>query len=80
MISLSVRLFGNVFGEDMVILVLAGLSPVFLFGHLEVPYIPVQLPIMLFALFTSLIQAMIFSVLSAVYLATFLAEHGEEHH
>ena len=80
MISLSVRLFGNVFGEDMIILILAGLSPVFLFGHIEVPYLPVQLPIMLFATFTSLIQAMIFSVLSAVYLATFLSEHAEEHH
>jgi F-type H+-transporting ATPase subunit a len=79
-ISLSARLFGNIFGEEMLLLVLAGLSPVFMIGQLEVPFVPFQLPIMAFAVFSGTIQAMIFSVLSAVYLAQFLEDHHEEHH
>ncbi|MBM3264309.1 MAG: F0F1 ATP synthase subunit A [candidate division Zixibacteria bacterium] len=79
-LSLTVRLFGNVFGEETVIFVLAGLSPVILLGSLEVPFIPLQLPMMLFAVFTGTVQALIFSVLSAVYTAQFLEEHHEEHH
>jgi F-type H+-transporting ATPase subunit a len=79
-VSLAVRLFGNIFGEEMIILVLAGLSPVLLIGHLEVPFLPFQLPIMLFAVFSGTVQAMIFSVLTAVYVAQFLEDHHEEHH
>lgn len=79
-ISLAVRLFGNIFGEEMIIIALAGLSPVFLLGSLEIPFIPVQLPMLLFAVFSGTIQAMIFSVLSAVYVAQFLEGHHEEHH
>lgn len=80
--SLSIRLFGNIFGEDVVIISLAAMSPVFLIGHQEVPYIPIQLPMMFFGLFTSLVQALVFSTLTSIYIATFLEheEHHEEEH
>lgn len=75
--SLSIRLFGNIFGEDTIIIALAAMSPFFLIGHQEVSYVPIQLPMMFFGLFTSLVQALVFSTLTSIYIATFL-EH-EEH-
>jgi len=57
-LSLSVRLFGNIFGEDLVILILASL----------VPFVA-PLPMMVMAIFTSLIQAYVFIMLTTVYLA-----------
>ncbi len=64
-LSLSIRLFGNIFGEDLVILILASL----------VPFIA-PLPMMAMAIFTSLVQAFVFVMLSVVYLAgATTAEH-----
>lgn len=57
-LSLSMRLFGNIFGEDLVIIIIASL----------VPFIA-PLPMMGLAVFTSLLQAFIFVMLSAIYLA-----------
>jgi F-type H+-transporting ATPase subunit a len=69
-VSLSFRLFGNIFGEDTIILILAGL----------VPFI-VPLPMMLLAVFTSLIQTLVFLMLSSVYIAGAIAhEHAHEEH
>lgn len=73
-LSLSLRLFGNIFGEEMVVLVMAGLSPILLIRNYEIPYIPVQFPMMLFSLFTGLIQAVVFSILVSIYIAMFLEE------
>jgi F-type H+-transporting ATPase subunit a len=74
--SLSLRLFGNIFGEDTIIVVLAMLSAFLLPRVLPIPF---QFPLMLFALFTSFVQALIFSMLTAVYIAL-ITEHAEEHH
>ena len=81
-VSLSFRLFGNMFGKETVIVVLMGFSPLLLLGKLEVPYIPVHLPMLVFGAFVGLLQAMIFSLLAAIYLAQFIGEHGHEdgHH
>lgn len=57
-LSLSVRLFGNIYGEDLVILILVSL----------VPFVA-PLPMMIMAVFTSLIQAYVFMMLTTVYLA-----------
>ncbi len=65
-LSLSVRLFGNIFGEELVIIVLAGLIP-FL----------VPLPMMAFAIFGGLLQAFIFIMLTMIYLGGAVA--AEEH-
>lgn len=60
-LSLSFRLFGNIFGEDLVIIILASIAPIYLFWA--------PLPMMAFAIFTSILQAFIFVMLSTIYLA-----------
>src|ERR671913_1017657 len=55
--SLSLRLFGNIFGEELVILILASI----------IPFI-VPLPMMLLGLLTSTLQAAIFVMLTMIYL------------
>jgi F-type H+-transporting ATPase subunit a len=73
-LSLSLRLFGNIFGEDNVIEQLMTLGG----------WIPVQAPMMLLALFTSFLQAFIFTTLSTIYIASKVVhegghDHDEEH-
>jgi len=64
-LSLTVRLFCNIFGEDLVIIIIVSL----------VPFVA-PLPMMAMAIFTSLLQAYIFIMLSSVYLAGAIAsEH-----
>lgn len=61
-ISLTLRLFGNIWGEDVVIIVLtAVLCPLIL-----------PLPMLLMSLFTSLLQALVFTILSGIYLSSAL--------
>lgn len=73
-LSLSIRLFGNIFGEEQVIFILAGLA-YFILGFFPIPY---QFPMLVFGLFTSLVQALVFAMLACVYLS--LAAGGEEEH
>jgi F-type H+-transporting ATPase subunit a len=84
-LSLACRLFGNIYGEDQVIINLTALG-ITIFQHTWLP-IPLQLPLMIFGIFTSLVQALVFSMLTAIYLAAFLShagdhhgEHGDVHH
>lgn len=69
--SLSLRLFGNIFGEELVIIILASL----------VPFI-VPLPMMFLGLLTGTLQALIFAILTMVYLggAVAVEHHDEAHH
>ena len=70
--SLSLRLYGNIFGEDNVIEQLMSLGG----------WIPVQIPMLLLALFTSFLQAFIFTTLSTIYIASKVVhegDHGEDH-
>ena len=68
--SLSLRLFGNVFGEELVIAILFSIIP-FL----------VPLPMMLLGLVTGGLQAFIFMLLSIIYLqgAVAVEHHHDEH-
>lgn len=69
-LSLSLRLFGNVFGEELVIIILFGI----------VPFL-VPLPMMALGLITGGLQALIFVLLSMVYLQGAVAvEHHEDEH
>jgi F-type H+-transporting ATPase subunit a len=70
-LSLSLRLFGNIFGEELVIIILASL----------VPFI-VPLPMMFLGLLTGTLQALIFAILTMVYLggAVAVEHHDEAHH
>lgn len=63
-VSLSLRLFGNMFGEKMVVTILAILVPLF------IP-VPVQLLGVLFAS----IQALVFTLLTTTYISTFVVGH-----
>lgn len=63
-ISLTLRLFGNIMGEDVVILVLT----VYIFPLL------VPVPMLLMAIFTGLLQALVFTILSGVYLSGAISE------
>jgi F-type H+-transporting ATPase subunit a len=65
-LSLSIRLFGNIFGEELVVLVLGSL----------VPFL-VPVPMMLFGVFGSLLQAFVFVMLTMIYLGGAVAV--EEH-
>jgi len=72
--SLSLRLFGNIYGEDNVIEQLMAMGLKY--------YIPVHLPMLLFAIFTSFLQAFVFTTLSTIYLGGKVVHeggHGEEH-
>lgn len=64
-LSLSLRLYGNIFGEETVILVLLLLIPML-----------VPLPMMILSLLFGVLQAYIFTTLTAVYIAEAV---GEEH-
>jgi F-type H+-transporting ATPase subunit a len=68
--SLSLRLFGNVFGEELVIIILFSIIP-FL----------IPLPMMLLGVVTGGLQAFIFMLLSIIYLQGAVAvEHHEDEH
>ncbi len=58
-LSLSIRLFGNVFGEELVLSILFFLAGLYL----------APVPMMLLGLFTGFIQAFIFVLLSMMYFA-----------
>lgn len=64
-ISLSLRLFGNVFAGEVLLTVMASLIAFF-----------VPLPFLLLELLVGLIQATVFSMLTLVYLTMATAEHG----
>ena len=76
--SLAIRLFGNIFGEETVIISLTTLGVGILVAS-KVP-IPVQFPMMLFGLFGGFLQALVFSMLTSIYIVTFLYHHDEEGH
>ena len=66
-VSLSMRLFGNIFAEELLIVIMASIIPFLL-----------PLPFMAVAIFTSVIQSFVFVLLSCIYIAGAVA-HEEEH-
>jgi F-type H+-transporting ATPase subunit a len=70
LLSLSLRLFGNIFGEELVIVILGSI----------VPFI-IPLPMMFLGLITGGLQAFIFVLLSIIYLQAAVAvEHEHDEH
>jgi F-type H+-transporting ATPase subunit a len=68
-LSLSVRLFGNIFGEDLVILIIFSIIPFVM-----------PLPMMFLGLVTAGLQAYIFAMLTTIYLAgAVVVDHGPDH-
>ncbi len=79
-ISLACRLFGNIFGEDMLLVAFASLGiTVLAFTNLPIG-VPLQLPFLFLALLTSTLQALVFTVLSTIYFLLMLPhdDHGHE--
>ncbi|MDR4507146.1 MAG: F0F1 ATP synthase subunit A [Candidatus Brocadiaceae bacterium] len=75
-LSLSMRLFGNIMGEDTVIAIFIGFSPLLL-GFIP---LPIHLPMVFLALLGSTIQAMIFALLASFYIAGAIGVYDEEDH
>ena len=77
--TLAVRLFGNIFGEDVILMVLAGLGV----ELLHIPGLPLHFPVLFLSAITAVVQAMVFSMLTCIYLSLVThhsheGEHGEE--
>jgi F-type H+-transporting ATPase subunit a len=68
MVSLSLRLFGNVFAGEVLLTVFAGLAPVI-----------VPLPFLLMETLVAAVQATVFSMLTLVYLTIATTEVKAEH-
>ncbi len=71
-ISLAMRLFGNVFGEETVIAVLVGMSAATF-------VIPLHAPMLAFGVFGSVVQAGVFAILTCSYIALAIGEHDHGH-
>jgi len=67
-VSLSIRLFSNIFAEEVLIVVIASILPILL-----------PLPFMALSIFTAFLQAFVFILLSCIYIAG-AVEHQEEQH
>ena len=67
-ISLSFRLFGNVFAGEVLLTIISFLAPYF-----------IPLPFMMLELFVGMIQAFIFAMITLVSIALHTTAHGEEH-
>lgn len=82
-VSLSLRLSGNIFGEDKLLAAFIGLgmtitafifnTPTPLFG------LPLHLPFLFLSVLTSLIQATVFTLLTSVYIALMLPHEHHDH-
>lgn len=80
-LSLTLRLYINIFAEDLLLAVFAGLGLSSLaFLHLPIG-LPLHTPFMFLAMVTGTIQAFVFALLSTVYIALMLPheEHAQAH-
>jgi F-type H+-transporting ATPase subunit a len=74
--TLAMRLFGNIFGEDTVIIVLATLSVSLI---PLAPVLPLHFPVLILSLLTTFVQALVFSLLTCIYISL-QTHHDEDHH
>ncbi len=82
-VSLSCRLFGNIFGEDTLIVVFVGATALCLKASLTALAVPPLLGIsalfMMLQTLTAIVQALIFSLLATVYLYMMLPHETDAH-
>lgn len=84
-LSLALRLFGNIFGEDKLLATFLGLGMMIMSVALKTPTpiigVPLHLPFYFLVLLLSTIQAVVFSLLAGIYLMLMMphAEHHEKH-
>ncbi|MBD3161243.1 MAG: F0F1 ATP synthase subunit A [Candidatus Eisenbacteria bacterium] len=77
-VSLSLRLFGNIMGEDVLIAVFTWLGVLSLAVIGSPVGIPFEFPFIFLGLLLSTIQALVFTLLSTIYFSQMLP-HEEEH-
>lgn len=76
-ISLGLRLFGNVMGEDLVIGIFITIG-IMMVSFIHSPIgVPLQFPFLLLGILTGTIQAMVFSLLSTIYIFLMLPHEHE---
>lgn len=74
-VSLSLRLFGNILGEDSLIAAFITLS-LALSSLIHIPAgLPIQVPFMMLAILTGTIQAFVFMLLTTIYISLMLPHH-----
>ena len=74
-VSLALRLFGNVTGEDILLFAFCSLGVTTLAAVGSPVGIPFQVPFILLAFLTSFIQALVFTLLSTIYILLWLPHH-----
>jgi F-type H+-transporting ATPase subunit a len=80
-ISLAARLFGNIFGEDLLIAVFIGIGALLMSWQPLPIGFPIHVIFMALALTMGAVQALVFALLAAVYLYMAQPQHeGDEHH
>ncbi len=67
-VTLALRLFGNMFGEHILMGVFALMGVIWVLGRTIPIPLPLQIPFSFFALLTGLMQALVFTMLSTVYI------------
>ncbi len=77
-VSLALRLFGNILGEDILIAAMLSLGITFLALFGSPVGFPFQVPFYFLAMLTSTIQALVFTMLSTSYIMM-VVPHHEEH-
>lgn len=83
-LSLALRLFGNIFGEDKLLATFLGLGLMIVSVVMKTPTpligVPLHLPFYFLVLLLSTIQALVFSLLVGIYLMLMMphTEHGEK--
>ncbi len=83
-LSLLLRLFGNIYGEDVLLgsMLMLGIMMVQFLPNHGIPIgVPLQLPFMFLATLTSTIQSLVFTLLSTIYILMVLphGDHDEDH-
>jgi F-type H+-transporting ATPase subunit a len=84
-LSLALRLFGNILGEDILLGAFLAMGvglAAFVGVPAPAPGFPLHFPFMFLVLLTSTIQALVFSLLTTIYILLVLPHdehHGEEH-
>lgn len=68
-LSLSMRLFGNIFGDHKVVATFMALAPLI-----------VPLPMLFMGIFVAIVQTFVFTLLSMIYIGGAIEHHEEEHH
>jgi F-type H+-transporting ATPase subunit a len=82
-VSLSLRLFGNISGEDMLLAIFVGLGialTAIFHPPSWMPGIPLHFPFIFLALLTSFVQALVFTLLSTIYFSLMTHHEEEGHH